>query len=134
MATTEERMKILAMIQEGKISAEEGAKLLTALGKSAQGGMKKPAQRPTPLGTRPGGPRWLRVRVTDMSTGKTKVNVNLPLRLVDAGLNIAGHFVEDINFEEISGAINEALDENMTGKIVDVVDGEDGEHVEIFIE
>jgi len=31
MATTEERMRILRMIQEGKITAEEGAKLLSAL-------------------------------------------------------------------------------------------------------
>ena len=31
MATTEERMRILKMIQEGKITAEEGAKLLAAL-------------------------------------------------------------------------------------------------------
>ena len=35
MATTEERMKILQMIQEGKISAEDGAKLLSALTNSA---------------------------------------------------------------------------------------------------
>ena len=31
MATTEERLKILKMIEDGKISAEEGAKLLAAL-------------------------------------------------------------------------------------------------------
>ena len=31
MATSDERMKILKMIDEGKISAEEGAKLLAAL-------------------------------------------------------------------------------------------------------
>jgi hypothetical protein len=32
MTTSEERMRILQMIQEGKISAEEGAKLLEARG------------------------------------------------------------------------------------------------------
>ena len=31
-------------------------------------------------------------------------------------------------------AVKEALAENMSGKIVDVVDEEDQEHVEIFIE
>jgi len=31
MATTEERMKILKMVEEGKVSAEDGAKLLAAL-------------------------------------------------------------------------------------------------------
>ena len=31
MASTEERMKILKMIEEGKVSPEDGAKLLAAL-------------------------------------------------------------------------------------------------------
>ena len=35
MANAEERMKILKMIEEGKISAEDGAKLLTALSEGA---------------------------------------------------------------------------------------------------
>ena len=69
-----------------------------------------------------------------MTTNRPKVNVNLPLSLVEAGLNIAGHFAEDIDMDDIMGAIYEALEEDMTGKIIDVVDGEDGEHVEIFID
>lgn len=129
MATTEERMKILAMIQEGKITAEEGAKLLSALSSSARS-RKSRSRGPGSSGR----PRWLRVRVTDMASGKSKVNVNLPLSLIDAGLNIAGHFADDLELDDIMGAIHEALDENLSGKIIDVVDGDDGEHVEIFIE
>lgn len=129
MATTEERMKILQMIQEGKITAEEGAKLLSALTSSARG--KKILSRGPGTGTRA---RWLRVRVTDMSSGKSKVNVNLPLSLIDAGLNIAGHFADDLDTDDIMTAIHDALNENISGKIIDVVDGDDGEHVEIFIE
>ncbi len=41
MATSEERMKILKMVDEGKISAEEGAKLLATLSES-----RKSAKRP----------------------------------------------------------------------------------------
>lgn len=37
MANVEERMKILKLIEEGKISAEEGAKLLSALNDSRKG-------------------------------------------------------------------------------------------------
>ena len=33
MTSTEERLQILKMIEEGKITAEEGARLLSALGK-----------------------------------------------------------------------------------------------------
>ena len=37
MTSIEERMKILKMIEEGKISAEEGAKLLAALREARRG-------------------------------------------------------------------------------------------------
>lgn len=124
MATIEERMKILKMIDEGKITAEEGARLLNALGESRKGVPKAPAR------SFAGGARWLRVRVTDMVTGKSKATVNLPLGLVDAGLNIASKYAPDVAFDELVEAINEGAE----GKIIDVYDEEDGEHVEIFIE
>jgi len=130
MTTAEERLKILKMIQEGTITADEGAKLLKALTSSSS--RKTATRRPA---MQVGGARWLRVRVTDMATGKSKVNVNLPLKLVDAGINIAAQFVpEEVELEGIMTAVNEAIGDNLIGKIVDVVDGEDGEHIEVFIE
>ena len=68
--------------------------------------------------------------MTDIVTGKTKATVNLPLGLVDAGLNIASQYAPDVAFDELIEAINSGVE----GKIIDVVDEEDGEHVEIFIE
>jgi hypothetical protein len=124
MATADDRMRILRMIQEGKINADEGARLLAALRESR----KEP--RPVSLVGR-GGKGWLRVRVTDMVTGKPKVTVNLPLGLVDAGMNIASQYAPDVNFAEIAEAIRGG---QMEGKIVDVVDEEDGEHIEVFID
>ncbi len=125
MATTEERMRILRMIQEGKITAEEGAKLLAALRES-----RKEARMV--IGTsRSGGKGMLRVRVTDMLTGKAKVSVNLPMGLVDAGMSIASQYAPNIDFEQIASAIRTG---SMEGKIVDVVDEEDGEHIEVFID
>ena len=125
MATSEERMRILRMIQEGKINAEEGAKLLAALRESRKD------MRPTSPPGRSGGKGMLRVRVTDMVTGKTKVSVNLPLGLVDAGMSIASQYAPDVNFNEIAQAIRQG---QMEGKIVDVIDEEDGEHIEVFID
>jgi len=125
MATNEERLKILKMIDEGKITAEEGAKLLATLSESRMSARKPPS------GPRSyGGARWLKVRVTDMDTGKAKATVNLPLGLVDAGLNIASKYAPDVAFDELVEAINAGAE----GKIIDVYDEEDGEHVEIFIE
>ena len=126
MATTEERMKILNMIREGKISAEEGAKLLSALGDTDKS-TRVPASRSS------GEPRWFRVRVTDLVNGKTKVSVNIPISLMEWGLQIGAQFapeVGDLDFEQLK----EMLQSGVEGKVVDVIDEEDGEHVEIFIE
>lgn len=124
MATNDERLKILRMIDEGKITAEEGAKLLATLSES-----RKPVRKSAVRNTA-GGARWLRVRVTDMVTGKSKATVNLPLGLIDAGLNIASKYAPDVAFDELVDAINAGAE----GKIIDVYDDEDEEHVEIFIE
>jgi hypothetical protein len=125
MATNEERMKILRMIDDGKITAEEGARLLSTLSESRKVAARKPTLRSNPSGA-----RWLKVRVTDTVTGKAKATVNLPLGLVDAGLNIASKYAPDVAFDELVEAINAGAE----GKIIDVYDEEDGEHVEIFIE
>ena len=123
MALHEERMRILQMIQDSQVTAEEGAKLLSALKASSQeGAATKCAQ-----------PRWFRVRVTDQSTGKNKVSVNLPLALVDVGIKMGARFLpedEDIDFGEIAAAIRSGAH----GKIMDIVDEDDDERVEIFVE
>jgi hypothetical protein len=126
MATTEERMKILKMIQEGKITAEEGAKLLAALRESRG---KPPRPGASPVGNK----GWLRVRVTDMASGRTKVNVNLPLGLMDAGLRIGAQYAPELQGLDLNQLITEVRS-GASGKIIDVIDEEDGEHVEIFIE
>lgn len=128
MANIEERMKILKLIEEGKISAEEGAKLLSALSDSRRG-VSAPPRSPSA----PGGARMLRVRVTDTRTGRSKASVQIPLALVDAGLKIGAHFAPEVQGVDMSNVM-EALRMGVTGKIIDVTDEEDGEHVEIFVE
>jgi hypothetical protein len=126
MATVEERMQILKMIEEGKISPEEGAKLLAALA----AGSKADAARREPAG---GSAKQFRVRVTDLASGRNKVNINIPMSLVNVGLKMGARFapdIEGINFDEIVAAIKSGSQ----GKIVDVVDDEDGERVEIYVE
>jgi hypothetical protein len=125
MATAEERMRILKMIDEGKLSAEEGARLLSALSDGRRG-----QAQPSRLS---GAARWLRVRVTDVATGRSKATVQIPIALLDAGMKIGAHFAPEVEGVDMS-TIMEALRSGMTGKIVDVIDEEDGEHVEIFVE
>ena len=126
MASSEERMKILKMIEDGKLSAEEGTKLLSALN-----GPRLPTP-PRPPGMS-GSPRWLRIRVTDVRTGRSKASVQIPLALVDAGMKIGAHFAPEVEGVDMSNVM-EALRSGVTGKIIDVTDDEDGEHVEIYVE
>jgi hypothetical protein len=125
MATPDERMQILKMIENKQITAEEGARLLAALeGK----GEAAPPPSPNTQG------KWLRVRVTDLKSGKRKVNVNIPLGLVDVGLKMGAKFapvgLEGLDMNQIMTAIKSGGQ----GKIADVEDEEDSEHVEIFVE
>ncbi len=131
MANSEERMKILKMIEEGKISADEGAKLLAALSETRKG-IPVPPRPPAPPGMG-GGARWLRIRVTDTKTGRSKASVQIPLALVDAGMKIGAHFAPEVQGVDMTNVM-EALRMGVTGKIIDVVDEEDGEHVEIYVE
>ena len=126
MASSEERMKILKMIEEGKLSAEEGTKLLTALSD------KRMPTPPRPPGMS-GGPRWLRIRVTDIRSGRSKASVQIPLALVDAGMKIGAHFAPEVQGVDMTNVM-EAVRSGMIGKIIDVTDEEDGEHVEIYVE
>lgn len=130
MTSIEERMKILKMIEEGKISADEGAKLLATLAEGR--GSSHDPTLPGKLG-RPGAPRTLRVRVTDIASGRSKASVQIPLALVDAGMKIGAHFAPEVEGVDMSNVMD-ALRSGVTGKIIDVVDNEDGERVEIFIE
>lgn len=123
MADSDERIKILKMIEEGKITAEEGTRLLAAL---SRGGRKREVAPAAEA-------KWMRVRVTDLATGKTSVNVNLPIGLVNVGLRMGARFVPDMEGYEIE-EISEALRQGLTGKIVDIVDEDEGQRVEIYVE
>jgi hypothetical protein len=121
----DERLRILKMVEQGKITASQGAELLSALGH------ERPTSQPERKQANRGA-RWFRIKVSDVVTGKSKTSVNIPMGLVDWGLRIGAQFAPeaDIDMEELSQMIQTGIE----GKIIDVVDEEDGEHVEIFVE
>jgi hypothetical protein len=126
MTTYEDRMQILNMVAERIISADEGAKLLAAL---------EPDQRrePNQSITGPSQPRWVRVRVTDLETGRNKVNINLPMGLVEVGARLGARFAPELQGMDIHEVV-EQVKSGAQGKIVEVEDVEDGERVEIYVE
>jgi hypothetical protein len=125
MAATEERLKVLQMLEDGKITPEEASSLLRALGRGEKSGPD--------AGVPEAEKRYLRIRVTDLASGTGKVNVTIPLGLVSAGLRIAERFAPEaqgIDMEELEAAIISGAE----GKIVEVMDAEDNERVEIYVE
>ena len=131
MATAEERMRVLKLIEDGKISAEEGARLLAALGKSDKSSKQARRQRGTADKSTDGEGRWLRLRVSDTRSGKTRVNMTIPLGLVNMGLAVGARFVPDVAEVDVE-AVRNALRSGLHGKILEVRDDE--ELVEIYVE
>ena len=133
MVLSEERLKILEMLQDGKINAEQAEGLLQALGEDSEKKEFAQWEKDSFFGREDRKKRWFRVRVTDISSGKTRVNVRMPLGIVNAGLKMGRRFapeIEDLDISELMGLINDGAE----GRVVDVYDHEDGEHVEVFIE
>jgi hypothetical protein len=134
--STEERMKILEMIASGKITAEEAARLLDAGGGPAAAEKttapdRALAEKPVVVDRTKFAGRRLRVKVVESSG--TKVNVNLPLSLMEIGLKIGGRFVDELrDIDQEMEMLMEAIANDVQGKIVEV-DDEDS-HVEVYIE
>ncbi|MBK9053491.1 MAG: hypothetical protein IPL78_22095 [Chloroflexi bacterium] len=124
MATTEERLQILKMIEEGKISASEGAELLRAVDHSKGSDAAAPLRGASDA-------RWFRVRVTDTRSGRTKINVNIPIGLVNVGIKMGARFAPELDQGQYNHLL-EAIRGGRQGKVIDIE--EEGEHVEIFVE
>ena len=131
MATGEERLKVLKMVQEGKITAEAGVELLKALDAASK--KAEVDERAAVNFPGKGGGKFFRVRVTDTDTGRTRVNIRLPLGMVNAGLRMGMRFSPEVEGLDAARLV-EALASGETGKIVDVLDDEDGERVAVYIE
>jgi len=78
--------------------------------------------------------KWFRVRVTDLSTGKSKTNVKIPASLADFGMKMAAKYAPDSVEGLDMNQIMEAMKSSSEGLLVDVEDEEKGEHIEVFIE
>jgi hypothetical protein len=80
---TEDRKRILAMLAEGKITADEAERLLDAMGNRA----------PAPVSSSDlsNAPKYFRVVVdaNDGADGPTRVNVRVPMQLLRAGVRLS---------------------------------------------
>lgn len=127
----EERLQILSMIQEGIISAEEGAQLLAALSARAEQPVKEPPRREMLRWQQPStsSRRWLRIRVTDKTNERDRVNVTIPIRFLDWGIRMI-EMTTNVSLH----AVRDVIEGGAEGKILEIDDKKSGERIEIFVE
>ncbi len=124
----EERLRILRLLEEGRINAQEAADLLAAL--------ESREEREERFGF--GGERAprLHIRITDTGSGRVKTDVVVPMGLLGRKWSkriaslLAGHAGQDL--AKMAGKA--AKHAGGKGTIVDVTDDKRGERVEIVIE
>lgn len=124
-----EKMQILTMVKEGKITTEEGVKLLDAL----DGGDTSLNDTNIKNGKKA---KWLKVKVFDPEDS-TKVNITLPISIINVGVKLAQKFSPEFKetglTEDDMDEIFSAIKNGETGKILDV-DSNDGTKVEVVVE
>lgn len=127
----EEKLQILNMVEDGKITSQEGMNLLQAI--SGKNGTKKEYSNNR-------NPKWFKVKISE-SDSKNKVNVTIPLSLINLGMKFANRFAPSFIPELESAGLSEEdiceifeeIKNGASGKIVDI-ESEDGEKVEIIVE
>lgn len=128
----DEKMRILTMLQEGKVTAEEAEQLLNAMEET------EPA-RTTELERKTDDMEYDRRMLRVYVDGSDKVRVNFPIRLAKKLLRATGKLpmsmngVEGVDMSELMETIISCLDDEMLGEIV-TVDSQDGTQVRIVIE
>ncbi|MBE2198439.1 MAG: hypothetical protein IAE79_07485 [Anaerolinea sp.] len=155
--SVESRKEILDLLAGGKITVDEAAAMLTQVNDATTPEAPNPPEPPAPpvmeQATKPAltetavtketavssvtadghKPTWFRVRVNNLETGKSKVSVNIPLRMFKFGFTIASHFTPEVaglNMDEMQSM----LLEGESGILVDVRDEESQEHVQVYID
>lgn len=115
-----ERDRILKMIEAGQVSADEASRLLDALAGDQR------------LGDRARS-RLVRVRVTDLHTGRQKANVTIPVGLVNVGLRLGARLAPQLSGTALEELVR-GVARGTPGRLLEWQDLEEGERVELFVE
>jgi hypothetical protein len=133
-ASDADRLRILELLEQQKITAAEAAELLAALGEGGRDVRRRErykwlAEDLAPAADRA---RWFHVRVTDQGSGRMRTNVSVPIGMVGFGLQFARRFRNLPGVGHVDDLF-EAVRNGRRGTIFDV-SNEGGERVEIFID
>lgn len=121
--STDERNRILNMIESGQITAAEAAQLLDTLvheHEQSDGRLQN---------------RTLRIWMTDIATNRRKMNVTatMSIYLISMSLHLLARLVSQLNDGTIQNVIR-AIERGTTGRLLDLQDLEEGKRLEIFVE
>src|SRR5215831_12041170 len=121
--STDERNRILGMVEAGQLTAAQAAELLDTLIPAYEQSISQSENR------------TVRIWLTDMSTNRRKMNVTatLPVYLMSTSLRLLARLVAQLNDSTIQHMIR-ALEKDITGRLIDVQDLEEGKRIEIFVE
>ena len=121
--STDERNRILDMVEAGQLSAAQAAELLDTLMPVYEQPISQSENR------------TVRIWLTDMSTNRRKMNVTatLPVYLLSTSLRLLAHLVAELNDSTMQHVIR-AIENGMTGRLIDLQDLEEGKRIEIFVE
>ena len=104
----EERMKILNMLSEGKITSAEADKLLSTI--------EIDNRKSTGENSQDGFPKYFYIHVDSNGEKAEKVDIKVPMALIKAGVNLASLMSDDMQ-----GKVDDALnDKGIKFKISDI--------------
>ena len=135
-----ETRKVLEMLAEGKITAEDAERLLDKLGSVKETPETAAPTSPDSSASGEKARKYLRIEVAN-GRGKD-VNMRVPLSFVRSGVGLIGVLPpqvaqkltdKGINLQALSGLDGAKLNEVLNELCLDI-DGNDGKHVRIFCE
>ena len=127
MPLSNERLRILQWVEDGKVSPEEGIRLIQAL-EEGDAQTRLPPHGPSREPS-----RWLRVQITHTTSGKVRLNVRLPVTVLNTGMKISARFSDEIGQIEM-GKIFDAIEGGVTGQVIDVFAEQGEKRVQVFLE
>ena len=118
-ASRDERDRILHLIEEGRVTADQAAQLLDALDEEHE---RSPERA-----------RVLRVRVTTLNSRRVNMAATLPLNLVRVSLRLGTQLLPQLSNTALEDLLR-TIDSRAAGRLLDLQDLDTGERLEIFVE
>lgn len=121
--TTDERNRILHLIEADQITAAQAGQLLDALVAESEHSGERVRNR------------VVRVWMSDLSTRQKRMNVTatLPVSLIRGSLHMLAHLMPQFN-ESLAQDVLRSVESGATGRLLDIQDLEEGKRIEVFVE